>query len=261
MTDPIRPCGAGASITLHVEARSEVETVSPPQAISSSRPARIDSLKHSGGLLLILAAVTGYGVYLQSASRPGSSIAAGHETVLPLYVFVLISEWALFYYCWAGLRAHRVPLAEVMGPAWGGWQRAAKEILLAAAFWAVWEGVAWVANVAVGTNQGKSISVLLPRSPLEYSLWIAVSVSAGICEEFVFRGYLQRQLWAVTGSPVAAVAGQALLFGVTHGYQGTQKMIVISILGLLYGLLAQWRQNLRPGILAHAWSDIFAVLQ
>jgi hypothetical protein len=90
-----------------------VETASPPQPHSSSRPARIDSLLHSGGLLLILAALTGYGLYLQSASRPGSSIAAGHETVLPLYVFVSISEWALFSYCWAGLRAHRVLLAEV----------------------------------------------------------------------------------------------------------------------------------------------------
>ncbi|MFY9551756.1 MAG: CPBP family intramembrane glutamic endopeptidase [Thermoanaerobaculia bacterium] len=231
-----------------------------PQASVSSRPARIDSLKHSAGLLLILAALTGYGLHLQSASHPGSNIAAGHESVLPLYVGVLVSEWALFYYCWAGLRAHRVKLAEVMGPAWGHWHRAAKEILIAAAFWVVWEGVAWAANLAVGANQAKSISVLLPRSELEHVLWIAVAVSAGICEEFVFRGYLQRQLWAVTGSAGAAVAGQALVFGVSHGYQGTQKMIVISILGLLYGMLAQWRRNLRPGILAHAWSDIFSVL-
>jgi hypothetical protein len=28
-------------------------------------------------------------------------------------------------------------------------------------------------------------------------------------------------------------------------------------LGLLYGLLAWWRKSLRPGIVAHAWSDIF----
>jgi uncharacterized protein len=221
---------------------------SSPHQHSETRPARIDSLARSGGLLLILAAVTGYGVYLQSASHPGSSIAAGHDTVLPLYVFVLISEWALFYYCWAGL-------------AWGDWQRAATEILIAAAFWVASESLAWLANRVVGANQGKSIAALLPRSVLEYGVWMLVSVSAGICEEFVFRGYLQRQLWAVTGSAAAAMAGQAIVFGVTHGYQGTQQIIVISILGLLYGLLAHWRKNLRTGMLAHAWTDIFSVLR
>jgi len=231
-----------------------------PHTGGTSRPARIDSLKHSAGLLLILAAVTGYGMHLQSAARPGGSIAPAHTAVLPLYVGILIAEWGLSYYCWAGLRRHGVKLAEVMGPAWGHWQRAAKEVLIAAAFWVVWEGVAWLANRAVGANRAKSISALLPQSALEYGLWIAVAVSAGICEEFVFRGYLQRQLWAVSGSAAAAIAGQALVFGVAHGYQGIQKMIVISILGLLYGLLAQWRRNLRPGILAHAWSDIFSVL-
>jgi membrane protease YdiL (CAAX protease family) len=237
-----------------------MKVASDPQASSSSRPARIDSLKRTAGLLLILAAVTAYGVHLQSASRPGTSIAGTHNSALPLYAGILISEWALFYYCFVGLRKHGVALAEIMGPAWGRWQRAIREILVAVAFWVVWEGVAWVADRAVGANQAKSIAVLLPRSPLEYGLWVGLAASAGICEEFVFRGYLQRQLWAVTGSAAVAVIGQALVFGVSHGYQGFQKMIVISVLGVLYGILAQWRRNLRPGMLAHAWSDIFSVL-
>jgi membrane protease YdiL (CAAX protease family) len=243
---------------------TEPESATPPPANGGSRPAPIDSFIRSGGLLLILAAVTAAGLYLQSASHPGSSVAGENETAPPLFVVyaaALISEWALFYYCWAGMHARRVKLAEVMGPAWGSWRRAAGNILIAAAFWAVWEGVAWVATLALGANHAKSISVLVPRSPFEYGLWIAVAVSAGICEEFVFRGYLQRQLCALTGSATAAVAGQALIFGVSHGYQGIHNMILISILGLLYGSLAQWRRNLRPGILAHVWSDIFAMLR
>jgi membrane protease YdiL (CAAX protease family) len=87
-------------------------------------------------------------------------------------------------------------------------------------------------------------------------VWIGVSLTAGFCEEVVFRGYLQKQLQAMTGSAAIAVLGQALFFGVAHGYQGVKNVIVIAVLGLLYGLLALGRRNLRPGMIAHAWSDI-----
>jgi hypothetical protein len=34
-------------------------------------------------------------------------------------------------------------------------------------------------------------------------------------------------------------------------------MVVISVSGALFGLLALWRDSLRPGMVAHAWADIF----
>ena len=86
---------------------------------------------------------------------------------------------------------------------------------------------------------------------------MGVSVSAGICEEIVYRGYLQRQFLALTRSSIVAVLAQAVIFGLGHAYQGAKQVVVITVLGLLYGLLAWWRKSLRPGILAHAWSDIF----
>ena len=33
------------------------------------------------------------------------------------------------------------------------------------------------------------------------------------------------------------------------------------MLGSLYGVLAQWRKSLRPGMLAHAWADTYGGLQ
>ena len=39
-----------------------------------------------------------------------------------------------------------------------------------------------------------------------------------------------------------------------------QQVITITLLGLLYGILAQWRKSLRPGIISHAWSDIVNVI-
>ena len=92
------------------------------------------------------------------------------------------------------------------------------------------------------------------------AVWIAVSLTAGFCEEAVFRGYLQKQFHALTGSAAVAVLAQAVLFGLAHGYQGVKNVIVITVLGLLYGLLALGRGNLRPGMLAHAWADVYGGL-
>jgi len=82
-------------------------------------------------------------------------------------------------------------------------------------------------------------------------------LAAGICEEVAFRGYLLRQMHALTGSIVAAVLFQGLIFGLFHAYQGFKNAIAICILGLLYGALAAGRKNLRAHTIAHSWSDVW----
>jgi hypothetical protein len=49
---------------------------------------------------------------------------------------------------------------------------------------------------------------------------------------------------------------KAGLFGISHGYQGLEACVKIAIGGALFGLLALWRSSLRPGIVAHAGTDI-----
>jgi membrane protease YdiL (CAAX protease family) len=59
----------------------------------------------------------------------------------------------------------------------------------------------------------------------------------------------------LTGSIAIAVLLQAVVFGITHGYQGWKNVVVITALGILYGMLAAWRRNIRVNIISHAWSD------
>lgn len=96
-----------------------------------------------------------------------------------------------------------------------------------------------------------------PTGVAEVSLWILLSISAGIGEEIVFRGYVQKQFQAATGSVAAGVILQGAIFGPAYTNQGWKQAIVIAALGILYGALAAWLRNLRANILAHAWSDIF----
>ena len=107
-----------------------------------------------------------------------------------------------------------------------------------------------------GPAHAASIQTLLPHRADEILLWVGVSVSAGICEEVVFRGYFQNQFAVFTSSKWIALFLQAGLFGISHGYQGLEACVKIAIYGALFGLLALWRGSLRPGMMAHAGGDI-----
>jgi len=39
-----------------------------------------------------------------------------------------------------------------------------------------------------------------------------------------------------------------------------RNMMLITVLGGIYGLMAHWRRSLKPGMIAHAWTDIFSGL-
>ena len=88
-------------------------------------------------------------------------------------------------------------------------------------------------------------------------MWVAVSITAGVCEELAFRGFLQRQLHSLTGNIVVAVVAQGVVFGLFHSYQGWTNVVGISVLGVLFGALAAWRGNLRANVVVHAWIDLW----
>ena len=48
---------------------------------------------------------------------------------------------------------------------------------------------------------------------------------------------------------------QGVFFGLCHGYQGAKSVVTLSVYGCLFGLLAQRRRSLRPGMIAHFLQD------
>ena len=105
-----------------------------------------------------------------------------------------------------------------------------------------------------------TIAFLLPQTPLEMTLWVAVAIVAGISEEAIYRGYLQRQLAALTQSVPAGVLVSAAIFGGVHAYQGWSRAVVIAISVILFGAVAHWRGTVRPGMFAHGLQDAIAPL-
>ena len=218
-------------------------------AVSEHRP--VASPWHTVGLLAILALITYAGI----RSHGPSSGPAAPQHLPRLYIGVMLGEWALVFYVWRGLR--NVSFRDLVGGHWSGWTSLVRGALISAAFWVIWEGSARLLHLLLGAGDTSNVNAMLPRSFPEITIWCLLSCTAGFCEEIVYRGYLQRQFAAWTGNAAAAIAIQAVIFGVSHGYQGLKQVAIISVLGALYGLLAWWRRSLVPGMAAHAWSDIY----
>jgi membrane protease YdiL (CAAX protease family) len=228
---------------------------------ASQRPRQIASWRHFIGFLLIGAGVAALGFLAQHAPTGGGGAAAGqlgsHSQVIPVYLIAIFMDWALLYYCWVGVHRRGGNLATLSGGRWTSWKSVAVDVGIALPFWVLWEGSAYAVHRLLGPSSAKSVASLLPQSLLEILIWIATAITAGVCEEMAFRGYLQRQLHALSGSVMVAVLGQGLVFGLGHSYQGWKNTIVISVLGVLFGALAAWRGNLRANIIVHAWADVW----
>jgi membrane protease YdiL (CAAX protease family) len=105
------------------------------------------------------------------------------------------------------------------------------------------------------------ILALAPHTAWELLAWFGVSLSAGICEELVFRGYLQQQLTAITRRPIAAVLVTAAVFASVHLYEGLAVVCSLGALALIYGFTVRYfKGDLRAVIVAHTLQDFIVAL-
>jgi membrane protease YdiL (CAAX protease family) len=200
-------------------------------------------------------------LYQRAASQHAAAATQTHPNVVPLYLSLLALQWGLFLYVWwIGLRRNGTSLAGLIGGHWRNPMDVGIDVAIAAGTWGAWQLFALAWNRWLGPGHAVSVQTLLPHGAVEVSLWIALSLTAGFNEELVFRGYFQRQFAALSRSQWLATLLQAALFGVSHGYQGVVACLKIMFFGVLFGRVALWRRSLRPGMLAHAWTDIAAGL-
>ena len=225
--------------------------------IESPSPKFIAPWWHTVLLIALFLGIAVGGAFFQRQARSQPGMLGQHPRLVPLYFSLIALEWGLFVYVWrGGLRRTGTKLNELIGGKWTN----AKDVLLdcglALGLWAVWKLVETAWNRWLGPGHAASIQAMLPHRAVEILLWIGVSISAGFCEELVFRGYFLKQFEAFAHSRWVALFLQAVLFGISHGYQGIEACVKIACYGALWGLLALWRRSLRPGMVAHGWTDI-----
>jgi membrane protease YdiL (CAAX protease family) len=218
-------------------------------------PAPLASSRHLRRLIYI---TVGIAVAMVLQAR-GRSPVSGVSRV-PLYLGLIAVELSLVWFVAIGIRARGYKLVDLLGERWRTATRALADLLCAAGTAAL----LWYSGPLLYQLLGRwtpTTGFLLPTTWPESAVWIAVSIAAGVCEETVYRGYLQRQLWTLTRSLPAALMLQALIFASAHVYQGWKPALITAIYGLIFGLVAAWRRSIIPGIIAHAGLDIIAGLQ
>ncbi len=216
----------------------------------SDRYSKVASPIHT---ILVLAAMGGWTIWHKIFADQMSTVANPNR--VRFYVVTVLYEWLLFVLVVVGVRRSGASVLIVLGDHWHSVRQVLRDIGIAVGFWIVAAMFLWIFGWLLRTAAlGRNVS-MLPQRGIELTLWIVLSVTAGICEETIFRGYLQRQFIALTKSAPAGILLSAAAFGAAHAYQGLRMVILIGLYGAMFGILAYWRGSVRPGMIAHAWND------
>lgn len=172
------------------------------------------------------------------------------------------SAWIIMFWLWT---AAGFVMWLIEARAWGSLR------LIAPHGWRLWGAIGLV--LALAMTYGRTVlriarhkrpmrfklgnprlEKFLPHTRFELGWWVALSLSAGFCEEFLFRGYL---IWAF--QPILGLWGAAafsvVVFALGHAYQGVKGILVAGILGSLLTLVVLISGSLLPAMALHALAD------
>jgi len=150
-----------------------------------------------------------------------------------------------------GLKA--TPLVELLMVGLGG------SLLFGAAHWFNLRRVGKSANPALARIRSLGAKIF-PHTGRELALFCLLSATAGICEEFIFRGFVCGALLHVHTANWAVLLISSVLFGLAHAYQGRGGVVGALLLGIVFGVTRILYDSLVPVVLWHATVDIVAGL-
>jgi membrane protease YdiL (CAAX protease family) len=126
-------------------------------------------------------------------------------------------------------------------------------------------GLQWLNLRRMGKMEGaapdlmrKLSNRILPQSLVELLPYLALAVTAGVCEEFLYRGFTMAALSRV-GLPIwVVVLVTSALFGLAHAYQGRAGVLGTGVLGVLLAIARIVYSSLAPVMIWHTAVDVVA---
>jgi uncharacterized protein len=238
---------------------SETTGDAPTQALVDTWPHSASAIAPWWHTILLIAVILTASL-LSSLQSDKGNFAAGHTRH---YLTSIAWEWILAAFAWWGIHMRRVPLRQLLGKKRSGWKMCLRDFGIALLFWImaliILAAAATVLRLMHLMTAQKTIAALAPQGWTETAIWLVLCITAGVMEEFLFRGYLLQQFSSLgrqgQGNLWLGVIASSLLFGVAHGYEGIGAMIAIALFGALFSILAIKRKSLRAGMMAHTWHD------
>jgi membrane protease YdiL (CAAX protease family) len=219
-----------------------------------------------GNLIVLLVVLFSFPLVLRLTGALAVSTIASqssqHTPALVRFCFVVSAFlWICFAITLFGIRNRgSSSFQDVIGRRWNRWQALMRDIGVVL--------LTLVAMIAIGNLSNTFLAPLqhdvtanramIATNTTEALAFLAVALTAGFVEEFVFRGYLQQQFQALCGNTLLASALQLALFVQGHFYQSWLRLPPVMLIGLVLTGVALWRKSLIPGMIAHGLGDSLA---
>jgi len=105
---------------------------------------------------------------------------------------------------------------------------------------------------------------IAPRTSIDLVAFAALSCTAGLCEEFLYRGFAFAVFARTLANSAFPMLGAAILgsawFAIGHLYQGKRGLITTFVVGILFSIVRIWSASLLPSVVAHVGIDLIAGL-
>jgi membrane protease YdiL (CAAX protease family) len=178
---------------------------------------------------------------------------------LRLYASTIVSQWLVVSIIVWRARAHRLTLAQL--------GLALPHVALAI-------GVTVALSALILTNQLLSLRQLalhpseapgmmtqmaariFPQDNMERAAFVAVVVTVAICEEIIYRGFVQALFQEWSGAAVLAIVASGALFAIGHLYQGSRGVGTTFVVGLCFSTVRWWTGTLLPPVMSHFVADV-----
>ena len=113
-------------------------------------------------------------------------------------------------------------------------------------------------KLQASAKQFESVKAMFPHTSQEAKEFTALSITAGICEEIIYRGYLMLYITSILG--IEAMWPAAILssigFGLGHTYQGPMGVLKVCLVGLVFAGLYLLTGSIWLVIILHTVMDL-----
>jgi membrane protease YdiL (CAAX protease family) len=113
-----------------------------------------------------------------------------------------------------------------------------------------------VAFRAAGMRETAIMHEIIPVTKPEKAVFCGLSITAGICEELAFRGFLLTAVALASGSVPAGVLLSSIAFGALHAHQNAAGTARAALLGAALCIPLLVTGSIYPSMAAHALIDI-----
>lgn len=211
---------------------------------------------------LVLIIVFVWPLYAASVQYPRlkHAIAAGVPGVrVRTYVRAIVIQWAVATYALILWLLARRPAADLGFGTERGWRLGLGVVVVVAALvFLELQRRRVTKDPELQVEFRKKIEQAAPILPVdrrELFYFHLVSVTAGVCEELLYRGFLIWYIAELLGL-VPAVVLSSVLFGCAHLYQGLKGMFQTTVVGLVLALVYVATGALWAPMLLHALVDM-----